>query len=113
MKQMVGLPQQMACDNCSGRTRLEFDRLDVGLPGRRMVLHLTSVPYFQCRECDHRQMPEQAKERLDAGIDPFLAGVDPAKEELFVRLNWTELLSLEHGEGHDRLYEVEWVLEDW
>lgn len=112
MKQMVSLPRTMKCDNCTGRTRLEYDRLDVGLGGGSLM-HLSSVPYFQCQECDHRQMNQQLKDRMDQGIARFMEEARSDRQELFARLAWTEMLALDMGEESERLFEVEWILEDW
>lgn len=111
MKQIMSLPRTVPCDNCSGRTVLEFDRIDVGLEAGG-VMHLSSVPYYQCRECDHRQMLSETRERLSEGIERFLAQEKLPANEVDVMLTWREMLSLNFSDspqGQDRLYEVEWV----
>jgi hypothetical protein len=110
MKQMISLPRLAACANCSGRTVLEYDRIDVGAPGQ-VPAHLSAVPYFQCQECDHRQMDPVCQERLGEGLERYLAERGNPQGELWVMLHWREVLSLNFdldGDSHTRLYEVEW-----
>jgi YgiT-type zinc finger domain-containing protein len=113
MRQVIVLPRKMACDNCRGRTKMEFDRVDVGLADGR-ILHLSAVPYFQCQECDHRQMDPACKMRLNDGLDPFVAEAGAGGRELFATLQWREVLALDtsdSGRQQDRLFEVEWSVE--
>lgn len=112
LKQVISLPRTLPCLNCTGRTHLEFDRIDVGLDGGTVV-HLSAVPYYQCTECDHRQMEPLSKERLGEGIELFLAETPHAGADVTIALQWREVIALDldgAAEASERLYEVEWVL---
>lgn len=112
MKQLISLPRTVACANCTGRTLLEFDQVDVGLEGGT-VIHLSSVPYFQCQECDHRQMLPESQDRLGEGLEALLGEAGALGPEVTVMLQWRELFSFDlagPGQAGDRSYEVEWLV---
>lgn len=110
MKQVISLPRTIPCSNCTGNTQLEFDRIDVGLEDGK-VMHLSAVPYYQCTECDHRQMEPLSKERLGEGIEAFLAETPGTGADVIVSLHWREVIALDlagEPQASERLYEVEW-----
>lgn len=116
MKQTLRLPRLRACSNCGGRSLLEFDRLDVMLaPG--LLLRFSSVPYHQCRECDHRDLEPRARTLLEAEMAALERAFPPGSGEVLVDLHWKEVLSLDldlgdlgggfRGAAQDRLFEVD------
>lgn len=119
MKQTLRLPRLRACCNCGGRSLLEFDRLDVML-GAGVLLRFSSVPYHQCRECDHRDLEPRSRTLLEAEMAELERAFPPGSGELLVNVHWKEVLSLDldlgdlggpfRGSAQDRLFEVDWEL---
>lgn len=119
LKHLVRLQRLRTCKNCGGRALLEFDQLRVAMP-RGLMIRLSSVPFHQCRECDHREMEARTRGLLEPEMEAMGLALAPGTETVLT-VNWREVLPLEldlgdlggplSNPGGDRLFEVDWVWE--